>query len=263
MSNDSSPKAAPTAEPTVIGALALTDVLTKMAASRPVFHSEADFQHHLAWTLREMDPQVRVRLETRPLAGERLHLDLLLTRPASAERVAVELKYPTRSLNLDHQGERFELRDHAALDATRHDVVKDIQRLERLVAAGAADSGWMLALSNDPGCWNAPTRDTFDIAFRIHEGRDLAGRLEWAPGTGSSTKAGRDLPLELTGRYTLAWRPYSTVSSRSAGTFRVLAVQVGACASALADRPSDARPDDPIDLTTEAAQPGTPEEMTE
>jgi hypothetical protein len=175
----------------------------------------------------------------------------------------VELKYPTRNLHVDHQGERFELRNHAAPDLTRHDVIKDIQRLERLVAAGVADSGWMLALTNDPGYWNAPTRDTFDVAFRIYEGRDLAGRLQWAPGTGSGTKVGRDLPLELTGRYTLAWRPYSTVSSGPAGTFRVLAVRVGASALALADRPRDPRPDDAIDLAAEAAAPGTPTEMTE
>jgi hypothetical protein len=226
-----SPDLAPVSHSLVIGDLTLVDVLTRTAAVRPVFHSEADFQHHLAWVIRDMDPQVGVRLETRPLPNMPLQLDLLLSRRASSERVAVELKYSTRKLIADYEGERFHLRDHAAQDVRRHDVVKDIERIELLVKSGVVDSGWVLALTNDRGYWNAAKRDTVDAAFRIHEGRQLTGRLEWAAGTANGTKASREHHLELTGQYTLTWLPYSNLTDGPAGTFRILAVHVSADAA--------------------------------
>ena len=37
--------------------------LAKLAKKRPVFHSEADFQHALAWELQLDDPTAGIRLE--------------------------------------------------------------------------------------------------------------------------------------------------------------------------------------------------------
>jgi hypothetical protein len=48
--------------------------LAALALERPVFHSEADFQHSLAWQLHVADPSVQIRLETRPRRGARLDL---------------------------------------------------------------------------------------------------------------------------------------------------------------------------------------------
>jgi hypothetical protein len=61
--------------------------------SRPVFHSEADFQQALAWAIHMSDPSARVRLETRPAPGMRL--DLLIWRPYLSRYLALELKYLT------------------------------------------------------------------------------------------------------------------------------------------------------------------------
>ena len=41
----------------------LAAALTALAERRPVFHSEADFQHELAWLVRERYSDVGVRLE--------------------------------------------------------------------------------------------------------------------------------------------------------------------------------------------------------
>lgn len=46
--------------------------LRALRQSRPVFHSEADFQQALAWAIHVSDPSVRVRLETKPMPGMRL-----------------------------------------------------------------------------------------------------------------------------------------------------------------------------------------------
>ena len=47
--------------------LDIPHLLTDLAARRPVFHSEADLQHELAWHLRDVHPDLQVRLEY-PLA---------------------------------------------------------------------------------------------------------------------------------------------------------------------------------------------------
>lgn len=53
------------------------------------FHSEADFQHSLAWHIQREHPDAAIRLETRPERG--IRLDVLVDH--AGERTAVELKY--------------------------------------------------------------------------------------------------------------------------------------------------------------------------
>lgn len=52
--------------------------LETLAAKRPIFHSEADLQHEVAWHLREAYPQIHVRLEY-PLAPlKKAAIDILV-----------------------------------------------------------------------------------------------------------------------------------------------------------------------------------------
>ena len=107
--------------------LDIDDLMTDLARVRGMFHSEADFQHALAWQIHEASPQSQVRLEVdvARAAGRRMYLDIWLPE----ERIAIELKYLTRRLDLTHRGERFALRDHAQ-DLGRYEFLKDVQRLE-------------------------------------------------------------------------------------------------------------------------------------
>jgi hypothetical protein len=43
---------------------AITDVMARPSGTRPVFHSEADFQQTLGWAVHEAWLQHQVRLET-------------------------------------------------------------------------------------------------------------------------------------------------------------------------------------------------------
>ena len=58
---------------------ALIETLDALAMKRPIFHSEADFQHSLAWTIREAHPAIDVRLEW-PFGevGRRQYFDIAL-----------------------------------------------------------------------------------------------------------------------------------------------------------------------------------------
>ena len=69
--------------------------MDELARVRPVFHSEADFQHAFAWQLHSIYPDARIRLETRPRPGVRLDVLALI----DDQRVAVELKYLLRDLS--------------------------------------------------------------------------------------------------------------------------------------------------------------------
>jgi hypothetical protein len=41
-------------------------ILGALALKRPIFHSEADFQHAVAWEIHSRRPELSVRLEFRP-----------------------------------------------------------------------------------------------------------------------------------------------------------------------------------------------------
>ncbi len=227
VSPDDTAEGEPAGQPIdLLPGLPLATVLADLAEVRPLFHSEADFQLALAWQIKLARPDAVVRLETRPFPDESVYLDLLLRDPGTGHRVAVELKYPTRLLVAEHDGEAYRLRDHAAHDVLRHDVVKDVHRVERCVDAGAADAGWVMALTNEPGYWTRSERVTIDAAFRLHEGRVLEGTTAWSSLAGPGTTARRNVPLALRGRYPLTWHDYSQVGAGTASRFRYLAVPV-------------------------------------
>ena len=194
--------------------------LIQLGLTRPIFHSEADFQHALAWQLHQDQPAAELRLEVRPLNEISEYVDVAF-RLAGVTTV-LELKYLTRELRVDVDDDRFELRNQGAHDIRRYDVVNDLVRLERFVAAGASN-GLAIVLTNDSGYWNTPTRtDQIDAAFRIHSGAELSGVRTWRPNAGKGTTRGRSDPLHLTGTYRPHWRPYSNVGVGAAGTFRYL-----------------------------------------
>ena len=202
----------------------LTRTLQSLATTRPVFHSERDFQFALAWQIQSEHAAARVRLETRP--SRSVHLDLLITLPD--ERVAFELKYFVDRSSIDYDGERFDLPNQAAQPLSRYDFVKDIGRCESMIADGYADRAFAIALTNHRGYWNPGRKDeSIDAAFKLHQGMILAGTMQWSPATGGTSK-GRTDPLVVTGRYTCKWMPYSSIPGTPGKPieFRYLAIEV-------------------------------------
>lgn len=199
-------------------------LMQTLASQRPIFHSEADFQHALAWQIHTSHPQARIRLETRPQRG--IRLDLLVHLE---ETIAIELKYLVSRVDEVVSGERFNLPNQAAQDISRYDFLKDVVRVERFVADGIADRGWAIALSNDQGYWRPGTKlDPVDLMFRLNEGRSISGSLAWGPLAGAGTTKGRESPLTLVGHYESSWHDYSSIA-RSSGkpiVFRYLLFEV-------------------------------------
>lgn len=207
--------------------LNIAPLLADLTKQRKLFHSEADFQHALAWQIHKALPDNSpIRLEAPMPAGHRtLHVDIWLP----LEKTAIELKYATRSLALEHGGEAFTLRDHRAQNQRRYDFLLDIHRLELLRRSipDLCKAGHAVLLTNDPSYWNPPRRPApTDYAFRVHEGREISGKMTWTDKASEGMKKGRESPIRLEGPYRLRWQDYSVFPGEKRGLFRYLAVSV-------------------------------------
>jgi hypothetical protein len=194
-------------------------LMRSLSTARPLFHSEADFQFALAWRIRELTPNCKVRLEYRVhLEDKPLYLDVWLPTLSTA----IELKYKTRQLLAPIGAELYSLKDQSAQDLSRYDFLDDVRRLERMMEAGRARRGFAVILTNDRSYWSPPTADnrTDDSAFRLHEGREIRGPLKWSHADRLEAKKNRRQPISLSGSYTLRWHDYSDNTAAAATPFQ-------------------------------------------
>ena len=196
-----------------------------LAAKRPIFHSEADFQFALAWQIREAQG-LDVRLEFRPSVAKRMYLDIWVPEIGTP----LELKYLTRRLDMKCGGEAFALLNQGARDLGRYHFLRDVERLEHMPEdLPRAKGGIAVLLTNDPSYWLPSSEATIDADFHIHEGRHLPPKVElsWAP----EAKTGQGkLPIVLRRPYRLKWQHYGRPIDKPASPpnrqFRYLAVEV-------------------------------------
>lgn len=201
-------------------------IMGELSQVRPIFHCEEDFQHALAQAIRETvhGSRVLTEFDLFPQDDRRSYLDIWLADSA----VALELKYKTRALTAEVNGDRFELRDQGAQNQGRYDFLNDVQRLERATREGGARAGYAIMLTNDSYYWcpSVPSyRSPNDAAFRIHEGRWVHGELRWIQQSGGTKD--RESPIRITGGYAMRWRDYPPPGSERNWGFRYLAVAVG------------------------------------
>ena len=201
-------------------------VMRELAKRRPIFHSEADFQHALAWEIRAQHTDCQIRLE-RPVDGvdpsrRRPRVDVWLWHREST--VLLELKYYTSELNLtlDHKDpvwcEEFRLASRDAPDVPRHGLVEDIARVERAVNQGASSRGYALLLSNHKGLWTS--RDNCkanDAEFGLTTGVSCATSSDGATARGRAWR----------------WRARTNHAGRTTRSFRAQALTAssGTCSS--------------------------------
>ena len=206
--------------------LDIDSLMEGLSRSRPVFHSESNLQYALAEHIRKKIPCSQVRREyTFRYRDSMMRLDIWLPK----ERIAIELKYPTRMLELEWGNEEYLLADHGAHPPRRYDFLKDVQRLERIVSEGDAAGGFAVLLTNHPYYWKSPTRrwrSAIDADFRLHERRKVTGRLAWSEHAGAGTTRDRVAPIEIIGPYDLHWRDYSRLGLGNNRQFRYLALSI-------------------------------------
>jgi len=205
----------------------MEQVLAELSRKQPVFYSEADFQHALAWQFHLLHSNADIRLEYPvPLDGSAAYIDIVIGDRAAT--TAIELKYKTARTSIVHGGEQYSLRDQSAQDSGRYDFLKDIRRLEKFTAATPNSVGYAVILTNDWLYWNPPRKtDPIDKEFRVHEGRLASGCLAWSGQFKPGSVAGRTRSIALRGSYAFSWREYSSFVDVQHGRFRYLLVSVG------------------------------------
>ena len=205
----------------------VVEVMNALATLRPIFHSEADFQHAFAWQMRQRTPEPAIRLERPVPGGKKIwHLDLLVGD--HDDQLAIELKFKTRAFEAIMGGETFKLLGHGAQDIGRYDFIKDVVRLEYVTQNRPKCAGVAVLLTNDSSYWKPRSRHgTVDEAFRLDEGRrTLGGTMKWNAHTGAGTMKNRESALHLTNAYNLKWREFSQFEKMEHGKFRYLLIQV-------------------------------------
>jgi hypothetical protein len=204
----------------------INSILAELSVLRPIYHSEADFQHALAWQIQKEYSNCVIRLE-RPFKGtsNAIHLDIHIR--LEDVNIFLELKYKTRCVETTYQGEDYNLKSHSAQDTGRYDFIKDIWRIEELTQSTNNSMGYAIFLTNDSSYWNSSTQEQLiDANFRIAEGRQLKGILEWDNKASQGTKKNRNAPIELKGVYTIEWKPYSMINAKFYKEFRYTFVNI-------------------------------------
>lgn len=202
------------------------EFLSVLAKKRPIFHSEADFQHAFAWEIHQKLPTASVRLELPvQVKNQFLHIDVWVANQDAI--LAIELKYKTRGLSVQIENEQYRLKDQSAQDIGRYDFIKDIQRLERVSVGQKNFVGYAVLLTNDSAYWIKPANhDTVDAKFRINSGQVLEGVFDWGANASDGTKKNREQALVLRNKYVVQWEYFSRPSPASYGEFRSLTIKV-------------------------------------
>ena len=204
----------------------INTIMNNLSVQRPIFHSEADFQHSLAWEIHRCFSNSFIRLEL-PWSREnkQKHLDIL--NGVGTNKVAIELKYKTRGLRVQINDETYSLKGQSAQDSGRYDFLKDVMRLEQLIEQNKGWTGIAIFLTNDSSYWKEPnTANTADASFRLHQGRSIQGALAWRIGAAEGTIKGREAPIILRNIYQVNWIDYSRPSIGGYGQFRYAIFQV-------------------------------------
>ncbi len=195
----------------------------QLSGRRKLFHSEADFQHELAWQIKVNHPNLGIRVE-RPFAISRGRgaIDILVLDQDRS--TAIELKYVRSPLKIEVAGETYDLKRHIVTKSA-YDCCKDLQRLESFVRAGGACQGFLVVLTNHKPFWTKGSKGIPEH-FALWEGNVLTGHLDWTKDTKTFMKHNRKTPIELSGTYNTAWSDYSSFDTKN-GQFRYCVIRVG------------------------------------
>lgn len=228
-----------------MNATELSQHLLHVSLRRPVFHSEADFQHELALELANAGYMVRLEVpRSITINGTqvRAELDLLVQasgRPTDhkGERAAgqsgwtvIELKYVKVAKVIVHDGETFDLAGTWGTNLSRFDALADLRRVESIVRAGLAAQGHSVFLTNAKDAWSVDVSGQNIMArqFSLHGGRGLqaGAQLDWVPlnptrQSVSDKRLTPYAPITLARAQTCTWTTYSQFPGRS-GEFKYL-----------------------------------------
>lgn len=208
-------------ERTVQALETVREALADLASQRPLFHDEADFERALVAVLGASRTVKRAETQWPCSVGT---VDACMEQ--NGARLAIELKYKTKHLDIRLGESNYHLTNHGALDQGGFDFWFDVSRLERLVERQEVKAGLAILLTNEHGYWKSGRAGTLVQAFRPYEGRRVSGKLEWPSKAAQGSRGKRPDRINLRGTYTVNWRAYSQIPEARYGDFRYLLAEV-------------------------------------
>jgi hypothetical protein len=177
----------------------LTNYLLELSQSRPIFHSEADFQHELACLLNRHEHSVRLE-KPFTISGNhipngylRTELDIEIDGTC-----ALELKYKTHALKCLVQNEAFELKNQGAQNLGRFDLLDDARKVHWLKTAPSNKiaKGFTIFLTNDDKYWRDNAQGTMSEEFSLEHERTLrpGSVLNWVGNPTANSVGSNRLP---------------------------------------------------------------------
>ncbi|KKR47539.1 MAG: hypothetical protein UT90_C0006G0055 [Parcubacteria group bacterium GW2011_GWA1_40_21] len=182
-------------------------LLSQLEEKRPVFHSEADLQHELAWLLHNEFPRSSVRLE-KPYtseSGKSEYVDIFAG--IIGKKYFIELKYKTKELKPKKEinGEKFHLKNQGAQDCGRYDFWKDVSRIESKVAETNNSFGYVIFLTNDHSYLREPRKTSLTYNYRTTDGRKVT---KCSLGSLKGYNKGRERNIKIKNSYEIKWKNY-------------------------------------------------------
>ena len=185
----------------------LKKIIENLSIKRPLFHSEADFQHELALLLGRERGQVDLRLE-RPYLENVLKFFLDILVNTENEKIGIELKYVTNSFPQEDNGEMFNLKTHGNYGGSRFNFLKDVYRLDQLKERKEIFKGFAIILTNVKDFYSGKNYDNRFKHLYLYEGRKIkkGDVIKFVENT--TPKKFQPFKLENVNGYHLQWKPY-------------------------------------------------------
>ena len=206
----------------------IENVIEKLRKERQIFHSEDDLKFAFAFAIKDLNPNVEVRLE-RPVETkmistkveeyyQRTPIDILIIE--NKKIIPIELKYKTKDLQIEINNEEYILKNHLAWDIGRYSFRKDIYRIEQfLINNNHSEEGYVFILTNDLKYKkNISNSNNLDKNFSFHENCVLDRKFkEWNienKNKGNWTKSKEySFILDLNNEYIINWKEYSKIEN--------------------------------------------------
>lgn len=204
----------------------ICEVIENLKRKRNIFYSEADFQFAIAWVIKELYPNAKIRLEYNPSKYLNIRIDVLVI--IEDKWIPIELKYKTKGCTKLIDGEEYHLKNHGAKDRNCYFYLKDIERIENLKNnLKQFDRGYSIFLTNDLSYTKAPQSEkVFYKQFSLEDNINLSGELSWHKNTGFGTMKGIETSIFLKNIYKIRWQKYSKLDDTTTGTFKILINEV-------------------------------------
>lgn len=204
----------------------ICEVIENLKRKRNIFYSEADFQFAIAWVIKELYPNAKIRLEYNPSKYLNIRIDVLVI--IEDKWIPIELKYKTKGCTKLIDGEEYHLKNHGAKDRNCYFYLKDIERIENLKNnLKQFDRGYSIFLTNDLSYTKAPQSEkVFYKQFSLEDNINISGELSWHKNTGFGTMKGIEKSIFLKNNYKIKWQKYSKLDDTITGTFKILINEV-------------------------------------